>query len=247
VVFHEEVAEGVHRVEDAFTNWYLIEDTDGLSIVDAGVPTSWKSLFSVLTKIGRSADDLRALVLTPAHFDHIGLAERARSELGVPVWVHENDATLARHPRQYLHESPRLPYFLTQVKAIPIVVALVRARAFWPRSLREVSTFCDGELALPGRPRVVPTPGHTLGHCALTLPERGVVLAGDAFVMLDPYTAKTGPRIVAGAATADSARNLASLDALLATDAAIVLTGHGAPWRGGAEAAVARARSVGPS
>jgi hypothetical protein len=36
------VADGVHRVEDAYTNWYLVEDGDRrLTIVDAGVPTSW--------------------------------------------------------------------------------------------------------------------------------------------------------------------------------------------------------------
>jgi glyoxylase-like metal-dependent hydrolase (beta-lactamase superfamily II) len=244
---HEEVADGVHRVEDAFTNWYLVEGDDGLTIVDAGVPLSWGSLFDVLAKLGRSTDDLRAVVLTHAHFDHVGFAERARLELGLPVWVHENDAPLARHPRQYLHERARLPYFATQVKALPIVAALLRARAFWPRAVREVSAYSGGELAIPGRPRVVPTPGHTLGHCALSFPDRGVLIAGDAFVMLDPYTGDHGPKIVAGAATADSARNLASLDALLEVDERVILTGHGEPWREGAEAAVSRARAAGPS
>ena len=32
----------------------------------------------------------------------------------------------------------------------------------------------------PGRPRVVFTPGHTYGHCALHLPDRDVLLTGDA-------------------------------------------------------------------
>jgi glyoxylase-like metal-dependent hydrolase (beta-lactamase superfamily II) len=88
-------------------------------------------------------------------------------------------------------------------------------------------------------------PGHTLGHCALHLPDRDVLLAGDAFVMLDPYTAKKGPRIVARAATADVARAVASLDALAATGARIALTGHGEPWTDGIESAVAQAREAG--
>lgn len=50
--------------------------------------------------------------------------------------------------------------------------------------------------------------------------------------MLDPYTARRGPCIVAGAATVDSARNLHCLDALAATEAGTVLTGHGEPWTG---------------
>ena len=34
------VVDGVHRIEDAFTNWYLVEGDGGLTIVDAGVPSS---------------------------------------------------------------------------------------------------------------------------------------------------------------------------------------------------------------
>lgn len=77
------------------------------------------------------------------------------------------------------------------------------------------------------------------------LPDRDAVIAGDAIVTLDPYTAKRGPRIVAGAATVDSTRNLSSLDALARTGARTVLVGHGAPWKAGAEAAVDLAREVG--
>jgi glyoxylase-like metal-dependent hydrolase (beta-lactamase superfamily II) len=88
-------------------------------------------------------------------------------------------------------------------------------------------------------------PGHTHGHCALHFPERDVLVAGDAFVMLDPYTARRGPCIVAGAATADSDRNMRSLDALAQTGAGTVLTGHGEPWTGDVADAVARARAAG--
>jgi len=71
------------------------------------------------------------------------------------------------------------------------------------------------------------------------------VIAGDAFVTFNPYTSSTGPQIVSGAATADSAQALASLDRVAALDAEIVLTGHGEPWHGGPAAAVAQARERG--
>jgi glyoxylase-like metal-dependent hydrolase (beta-lactamase superfamily II) len=89
------------------------------------------------------------------------------------------------------------------------------------------------------------TPGHTLGHCALHYPDRDALIAGDAIVMLDPYTARRGPRLVARAATADVERNMRSLDALVETGARIVLTGHGEPWTGGIEGAAAQARANG--
>src|SRR5688572_22003275 len=71
-----DVAPGVHRVEDAFTNWYLVEEDGRLTVVDAGVPTSWNSLVEAVQGIGRRLDDIEAVALTHAHFDHIGFAER---------------------------------------------------------------------------------------------------------------------------------------------------------------------------
>jgi glyoxylase-like metal-dependent hydrolase (beta-lactamase superfamily II) len=239
------VAEGVHRVADSFTNWYLVEADGRLTVVDAGVPSSWASLHDALGKLGRERSDIEAVVLTHGHFDHVGFAERARAELGVPVYVHENDVPLTAHPWRYDHERPRAPYFATQARALPIVATFLRHRAFWPQPIERVIRYADGVLPVPGAPRVVFTPGHTLGHCALHFPERDTVIAGDALVTLDPYTGRRGPRLVARAATVDSERNLRTLDALVETGARTVLVGHGEPWREGVEAAVARARDEG--
>jgi glyoxylase-like metal-dependent hydrolase (beta-lactamase superfamily II) len=240
-------APDVHRIEDASVNWYLVEAEAGLTIVDAGVPRSWDSLQRVLAEIGRDASEVRALVLTHAHFDHVGFAERARTELGIPVFVHENDVPLARKPLQYTHERARSRYLLTKPGGLPHVLGFLATRAFWPQPLREARPFTGGELDVPGSPRVIFTPGHTVGHCALHFPDRDAVIAGDAIVMLDPYTGAKGPRIVAGAATADSEWALRSLGALAEVEAGTVLTGHGEPWRGGTAEAVRQARAVGAS
>jgi glyoxylase-like metal-dependent hydrolase (beta-lactamase superfamily II) len=246
-MLEQNVAPGIHRVENAYTNWYLVEDETGVTIVDAGVPTSWDSLTSALGEIGRKTADVKALVLTHAHFDHIGFAERARTELGIPVYVHEKDVSLTKRPLSYDHERARAKYFLTQIQAFPIVLSLVKNRAFWPTPVGDTTQYLDGSLPVPGEPQVLPTPGHTYGHCAMHFPDRDVVIAGDAFVMLDPYTAEKGPKIVARAATADSARDLASLDAIADSGAGTILTGHGDPWKGSAVEAVRLARERGPS
>ena len=244
-MFQPDVAPGIHCVADSYVNWYLVEDGDRLTIVDAGVPSSWESLQDALRRLGRPASSVEAVVLTHAHFDHVGFAERARTELGAPVHVHENDVPLTAHPWRYDHERPRTPYLLTQVRALPIVASFLRTRAFWPPPVGEVVRFEGGVLPVPGSPRVIFTPGHTHGHCALHFPDRDAVIAGDAVVLLDPYTGRRGPRLVARAATVDSERNLRTLDGLLATGARTVLTGHGEPWTGGVESIVAQARQAG--
>ena len=184
-----DVAPGIHRIEDAYTNWYLIEDGGRLTIVDAGVPTSWQSLQDALSRIGRRRDDVEALVLTHGHFDHLGFAERARRELGVPVYVHENDVPLTRHPWRYDHERPRRRYLATQVGALPIVASLTRNRAWFPPPVAEVRRYEGGTLPVPGRPQVLFTPGHTLASIAYVVGDAAFI--HDTIFMPDGGTART--------------------------------------------------------
>ena len=245
-MLQKDVAKGIHRIEDAYTNWYLVEDGGRLTVVDSGIPVSWSSLQKALDELQLGLEHIDALVLTHAHFDHTGFAEKLRSEHGVPVWVHENDVPLTLHPLQYGHERSRLPYMFNP-KALPAAIALISGRAWMPRAIKEVTRYADGTLPVPGAPRVVFTPGHTLGHCALAFDDRDTLIAGDAIVTLDPYTGKTGPRLASRAATVDSERALSSLDAIADTGLGTILTGHGEPWTEGAEAAVEQARHAGIS
>lgn len=241
------VAEGIHCVQDGYVNWFIVEDEGRLTIVDAGLADSLRTLRKALVQLGRYPEDIKALVLTHGHFDHLGFAEQIRSHMSVPVYIHEDDVPLTRHPRQYGHARARAPYFLTQVRALPIVTSFLWRRAWWPEPIKEVRRFRDGELPVPGSPQVVPTPGHTLGHCALHFPDRGAVIAGDAVVTLDPYRGTYGPQIVSGAATVDEERALTSLNAIADTGAQTVLVGHGETWKHGAKKLAETALQNGPS
>jgi glyoxylase-like metal-dependent hydrolase (beta-lactamase superfamily II) len=242
-----DAAEGMHSVTEAFTNWFLIEEQGRLTVVDAGFPRSWATLQDAVAQLGRTLGDIDALVLTHGHFDHMGFAERARRDLRIDVWAHEREVPVTQHPWRYDHERSRLLY--ARYPGFLVAFTAMGAKgALWVTGAKQVRTYRDGEqLDVPGRPRVVHTPGHTHGHCSLHLPDRGVVIAGDAFVTHNPYTGGTGPQIVAGAATADSAQALESLEKLAELDAATTFVGHGSPWRGSPRAAAEQARAAGPS
>ncbi|WP_028048282.1 MBL fold metallo-hydrolase [Cellulomonas sp. URHD0024] len=241
-----EVADRVYRLGHAFVNCYLVEDDGRVLIVDAGLPAIWPLLAGALRERALRPQDVAALVLTHAHFDHTGVAARVQAHLGVPVWAHPHDFVLAEHPYRYAHENPRAIYPIRHPRALRILGSMAAAGALRVPGVRGLQALPQGgPVDVPGRPVVVPTPGHTAGHCALHLPDRDVVLSGDALVTLDPYTGVPGPQIVAGAATADSALALASLEPLAATGATTVLPGHGEPWTDGVASAVEQARRVG--
>lgn len=238
------VADGVHRISEAFVNFYLVESPDGLTLVDSGLPATWGTLEQSLKAIGHGTGDIKAVVLTHAHFDHLGLAHRLHEEFRVPVWVHRGDSYIARHPYRYRHEKSRFVFSLTHPGGLPVLTRMAKAGAFRVRGVDGVGLFPadTGSLPVPGSPEVVFSPGHTEGHCGLYLRDRDVLFSGDALVTLDPYSGKTGPRIVAGAATMDSRQNLETLSQLADTNASLVLPGHGEPWTGGIREAVEAAR-----
>ncbi|MBG6182919.1 glyoxylase-like metal-dependent hydrolase (beta-lactamase superfamily II) [Arthrobacter sp. CAN_A214] len=245
-MFRQDVATGIHSIEHANTNCYLVQDDAGLTLVDAGLPRARSEIFSALGKLGKSVLDIRAVVLTHGHFDHVGTAEYFRQRHGIPVFGHPDDAYIAAHPYRYQREKTPFLYPLRYPRAIPGLARMTAAGALTVRGVRELQPLtAEAAASLPGHPVLIPTPGHTRGHCALYFPDRDAVISGDALVTLDPYTGRAGPQIIASAATADTPTALSSLQALEETSAGTVLPGHGAVWTQGVGAAVAAARAVG--
>ncbi len=233
-----QIADGIHRLGTGLVNSYLVVDGGGVTVIDAGLPGYWSDLKDELAAMGRGLEDLRAVVLTHGHSDHLGFADKARKERGVPVSVHEADARLARGKVKNPAKGTG------PVRPLPLLafIALAMRKGGWHIDrIGQVATFGDGAtLDVPGSPRVIHVPGHTPGSAALHLVDRGVVFVGDAFATIAVTTGIVGPQIAPFTANAEQA--LASLDRLAGIDAELLLPGHGAPWVAGTGAAVAAVR-----
>jgi glyoxylase-like metal-dependent hydrolase (beta-lactamase superfamily II) len=229
----------LYRVGTGLVNSYLVEEAGEVTIVDAGVAGQWRGLVTGLEAMGRMLDDVRAIVLTHGHSDHIGFAERARRERGWPVSVHEADAALARG------EVPN-PAKNGPVKVRPLASFIwwtLRYGGLRTTHLGEVSTFGDGAtLDAPGTPRVILVPGHTPGSAALHFARHDALLAGDSLCTLAVTTGHRGPRIAPFAADAEQARD--SLSRLSGVSARLVLPGHGEPFDRGVDEAIRLAREA---
>src|SRR4029078_11170581 len=99
-------APGLHRIGNGSINAYLVADGSEVTIVDAGLPGSGRAPPAELAAMGRTLDDVRAMVLTHGHSDHVGFAERFRTERRIVPRIHALDAARRRcavKPRPHTH------------------------------------------------------------------------------------------------------------------------------------------------
>jgi glyoxylase-like metal-dependent hydrolase (beta-lactamase superfamily II) len=242
-----EEAEGIHRLTDGVANFYLIEESGKLVLVDAGAPRDWALFTQAVSGLGEVVGDLDAVLLTHAHADHIGFAEQARATTGARVWVHEHDVQMARTGKVGPRDGKTSAYLLRSAFWRTALVLTMRgATKIIP--VQEVSAFSDGEvLDVPGSPRVVHAPGHTDGSAAILLEDRAVLFTGDVLCTHNAYTGRVGPQIMPSGLNADTPQALSSLANLTGIKADVLLPGHGEAWTGGVEEAIRQARAAGPS
>jgi glyoxylase-like metal-dependent hydrolase (beta-lactamase superfamily II) len=233
-----QVADRIERVSENIVNFYLVEDAGRVTVVDAGMPGNWGLLVDGLARIGRTLADIEAVVLTHAHSDHVGIAERIRSGAPADALIHAADL-------EYLLAGKRPPGGMERGFSRRLLSTLVyglRKGGIRMPPVAEARAFADGDvLDLPGSLRVVHAPGHTPGACALLCESRGALLTGDAMVTLDFVSGRAGPCV--SPLNTDRAEAIGSLARLDGLPASIVLPGHGEPFVGTPTEAVALARS----
>jgi glyoxylase-like metal-dependent hydrolase (beta-lactamase superfamily II) len=235
-----EVAPGVYRLGTQWVNFYLVVDGDEALMVDSGYPGYAGQLEAVAETVGVGLRGIRGALVTHHHIDHAGTAEVARSRGGAEVFVGVGDAPIVRGerashpPHGFWHQAWRpsmLRYLLHTARVGGASYRPVDAVTLLER---------EGRLDLPGRPQVIPTPGHTAGHYSVWLEERGALFAGDAMVNFDYASGARG--LMLHRFNEDRGRALMALERLDHLEAEVILFGHGDPWSGGVRRAVETVR-----
>src|SRR5436305_12272704 len=140
-----QIVEGVHRLGTERVNYYLVEEDGRCTLVDAALPGYHDGLVRALRELGRDVGDIDAVVLTHAHVDHIGMAERLRTDAGATVLVHSADAELARTGKQPKRDASFLPY-LVKPAALKLIAHLVVNGGATPTRVAEASTYSAADV-----------------------------------------------------------------------------------------------------
>jgi glyoxylase-like metal-dependent hydrolase (beta-lactamase superfamily II) len=239
-----QVADNTHVAATGLVNWALLTDGQDVTLVDAGYPGDHARVIEALARIGRRVEDVKAVVVTHAHIDHIGTIPRLLEKTDAAVYMSETETHHAR--REYLQQATERDVTLQSARSprtLAWALRIVAVGATKNVSLDDPLACAPGvALDIPGRPVPVPTPGHTSGHNAYHLVEVGAVFTGDALATAHPTTSTDGPQLLKPFFAHDPDEAVSTLDAIAALDGDLLLPGHGPVWRGSFARAVELAR-----
>lgn len=210
------LAPGVARVATSSRdNAFLIDGDDGLTLVDVGWASAPGVLLGVVADMGRKPSDIRRVVLTHAHPDHVQGAAGLRRQTGASILIHHADAGWL--PEGRVPPEGRSGAFGRLIDRLP--------KLHW-KPFEADATVNDGDMMEgSGGLRVIHTPGHSPGHIVLLHEPTRTVLAGDA--VFHRGQLNLGPHALA----ADPAARAVSV-ARIPGDVKAVGFAHGKPLSG---------------
>ncbi len=221
------IAAGVFRVGLGGVNAFLIETGDGgLVLVDTGTREDARGIGRAIRALGRAPGEVRGIVVTHLHGDHVGGLATVKEKTGAEVWMHPLDAAAVREGvgARPLEPGPG------RIRGVAAGAVNRRERAGRRREAVAVEhEVGDGETLPWDGLLALHTPGHSAGHLALLLPrDGGVLFVGDA--------ATDFGRLSWGPVYEDIAEGERSLRRLAALDFEVAAFAHGRTIRSGASA-----------
>lgn len=232
-----QVAEGIYRLGTRWVNWYVIEERGALTVLDTGFKGYWEQLPRALEQIERDFTDIKAVILSHYHSDHVGSVNQITRRNDVPVLIHELDLPFITGEKR-----PKIPNFFPLLRYPTMVRYLTHAGmngGMATVTVEKASGFREGDLLdVPGGLRVIHTPGHTPGHSSFHCASKNVLLSADALLTTDVRKFSGPPSVMPRQLNSDHGDAVSSLEKLRRFEAPLVLPGHGEPWTGGTEEAV---------
>jgi glyoxylase-like metal-dependent hydrolase (beta-lactamase superfamily II) len=215
-------------------NVFLVALPDGFVLIDCGMETepAFETLRAAMVERGIAWREIRQIVLTHMHPDHMGLAARLLELTGAQLAMHQAEA---EHLRLVIDGNRRIPWLqeaYTQ-SGVPQSLEIQMEQHFSGirenfHPLHPNRLFAGGEKleTTLGPLEIIWTSGHSPGHICLYSRERKLLFSGDQ--ILENIT----PNIAWHPGRDMLAEFLESLELLAALDINVILPSHGEPFSG---------------
>jgi len=207
-----EIVPGIHQVDGVNGNCFLIV-RDELTLIDTGMPKNSAKIVNYIQDIlNREPTDIKTIVLTHFHIDHVGDASVLKKLSGAKVAIHEADADFVAGRKT--QPAPKGVKGMIMKVLIPLL--------FGSRPVEPDINLNDGDT-IAGL-TIIHTPGHTPGSICLFDPASKILFAGDLLRF-------NGSKIEMGSSSLDPLEVQQSINKIAAIDFEIMLSGHGIPLR----------------
>jgi glyoxylase-like metal-dependent hydrolase (beta-lactamase superfamily II) len=229
----KKIANNIYLISKGRSNSYLLAGDD-LALVDTGMPGDEKHILAGIAEIGRSPAELRHILITHAHMDHMGSVAAMKKASGARVVASAREVDYIEGVKKTWtmgREGAGGKLF----KAVLFLMETFFVR-YEPAG---VDIRCAGGELLDcfGGMRVIDAPGHSPGSLSYYVPSGRILFTGDA--LSGAPALKLPPR--PGCADYDAA--LKTVNKLAELDFDLCLFGHGEPLLHKASQAVQRLAS----
>jgi glyoxylase-like metal-dependent hydrolase (beta-lactamase superfamily II) len=215
-----EIVPGIHQVDGVNGNCYLIA-RDTVTLIDTGLPRNSAKIVNYIQEtLKRRPADIKTIVLTHYHIDHIGNVHELKKMSGASVAIHEADA-------DYVSGKKRPPV----PKSWKIKIFRAMGLFFRTPDIEPDIILKDGD-SIAGL-TCIHVPGHTPGSICLYDSSAKVLFAGD-ILRFDGSKINEAPPLF----TMDAAEARQSIRKIAAIDFDVMLPGHGIPLSHDASARV---------
>ena len=168
------IIDNVYLIPGVMANSYLLVDPDGLTIIDTGMPYSEKKTLEYIARLGRSARDIRRILITHADLDHYGCLSALQTASGARTYANRVEASAIAAGKSSRPVNRSVGHF--QRFMINMMGRLLIAR---PTQVDENPQ--EGQiLPVLGGLQVVETPGHAPGHLSYFAASAGILFCGDS-------------------------------------------------------------------
>jgi hydroxyacylglutathione hydrolase len=196
-------------------NCYLIKTDQGYILIDTGFSPKRAILETELERAGCKPGNLKLIVLTHGHGDHIGNCAYLRAKYAAPLAIHRGDAEMVEHEGIETNIFNRII-----LSVLSFIAGLGEIERFKPDLYLEEG---DGFSKYGFDAKVLHLPGHSNGSVGI-LTADSYLFCGDLFVNV---TKPVRHSIVTDAAAFD-----ASVERLKSFSVNTVYPGHGKPFPG---------------